>query len=131
MRTCRGRDERGVVWFGSRVGERSFEGTVLVCACGRKARVIKRDSKSVAIFRSIDVSVVAVVWDELVEFSEGYADEKFKGGFHNDKVKKEVENYRVFRGVKALQLDRDITDSVGDLLYLVVCHAKLELVRKR
>ena len=99
VRTGRGRNERRVVWCGSRVRERSFEGTIIVSAFGRKTRVVEWNSKSVAVFGSVDVSVIAVMRNELMEFSEGNANEEFERSFHDNEVKEEVENDRVFRRV--------------------------------
>ena len=59
---------------------------------GGEARVIEGYGESVAIFRRIDVCVVAIMRNELMVFGEWDADKKFEGCFHDYKVKEEVED---------------------------------------
>ena len=55
----------------------------MVGARSRECGVVQRDVNTVSITRGVDVSVIAVVRNELVEVSERNANEEVEGGVHD------------------------------------------------
>ena len=84
------RDKRRVIGKRRRKREGSEERTKFVRTRSSKKRVVERNSNTVSITRSVDIGVVAVMWNELMKISKGNANEKVERSIHNKKVKREV-----------------------------------------
>ena len=73
----RGRgNKRRVIRKGRREGQGSEERTKFVRTRSSQNRIMKRNSDTVSITRSVDIGVITVMWNELMKSSKRNANEK-------------------------------------------------------
>ena len=87
MKTRERRSKRRVV--GKRGGERKRlrERTKFVRASSSEDRVVEWNSDTMSITRSVDISVIAIMRDELMIISKRDANKEIERSIHDEKIK--------------------------------------------
>ena len=87
MMTRNRRNKRRVVRQRRGERKRGGERTKFVRARSRENRIMQRNVDAMSITRGVDVSVVAIMRDELVKVSKRNTNEKVEGGVHDKEIK--------------------------------------------
>ena len=87
-------------------------------------RIMKRNSDTVSITRSVDICVIAIMRDELMKISKGNANEKVKGSIHNKEVKRKVKGDSIVIRVKSRHFNTKVANNLSNDFNAVVCHVE-------
>ena len=91
---------------------------------------MERNSNTVSITRSVDIGVVAVMWNELMKISKGNANEKVERSIHNKKVKREVKGDVVVIRIEGGHFNTKVANNLGNKFNTMVCHVEAITIRE-
>ena len=102
--------------FISRVREGGYKGAEWISTFCCERGVMQRDCDAMSLVRGVHIGVLAIMWNELVEVSEGNSKDKVIGSVHDQKIKAKVECNVLFVRSDGVESNEEISDDLCDEL---------------